>query len=383
MFSKLNLVQNFIPDNQQSILRYGNLLKTKISERIGADKINSFQARPIFTKLSDTKYFFKSFFSYKNASYLDRLFLFNLELLFTSPGLYHIVCQPEYVTSLKLLGKTTIITCHDLIPLLQEEEDLAGGLSPRSKASLLLKWWKLAYRTADHVVCISETTRQDLLRLIDINSSKTSVIYNGLNESFCAIPYEVAQQKILDYYKPVYQVPFILNVGSSYVHKNRPGVIEVFNRLACEFPNLQMVFVGKKFSEIEIEKFNQSPFKSRIHLLTNISDEFLNVLYSLASLLLCPSFYEGFGWPIIEAMACGCPAIGSNQGSQKEIVLEPTFAPNPTDYNQIADICARLLSNESYRQDISVKGLKHIEKFTMSKMIDGYISVYEKLGLIL
>ena len=295
MFPKLNLVKNFISDNQQSILRYGNILHGEVGKQIGDEKVRSFEAFPIATNLANFKLLDKNLLSQKNASYIDRLLFFNTQLLFTSPGLYHVVCQPEYVTSLVFSGKKTIITCHDLIPLLQEQENLAGGLSENSKASFLLKWWKLAYSKADHVICVSENTRKDLLKLIDIDFNKTSVIYNGLNRLFQPINHDQAKKTISQHYSGLTNLPFILNIGSSYVHKNRPGIIEVFNQLADEFPDLQMVFCGKEFSEIEIKKLNQSPYKSRIHILVDISDALLDSLYSLAKLMLFPSLYEGFG----------------------------------------------------------------------------------------
>ena len=85
--------------------------------------------------------------------------------------------------------------------------------------------------------------------------------------------------------------------------------------------------------------------------------------------------------PIIEAMTCGSPAIGSNQGSLKEIVLDSTFAPDPTDYGEITNLCRSLLINENYRQDIIAKGLKYVEKFSTNHMINQYLAVYQKLGL--
>jgi hypothetical protein len=91
--------------------------------------------------------------------------------------------------------------------------------------------------------------------------------------------------------------------------------------------------------------------------------------------------WEGFGWPVIEAMTCGCPAIGSNQGSLKEIVLESTFAPEPTDYREITNLCRYLLIDENYRQNIIAKGLKYVEKFSTNHMISQYLAVYQQLGL--
>ena len=381
MFSNVNLVLNFRADNQQSILRYGEILEYGIGNSIGKNKVKTLETSPVITNLLNRNHSSNRLFSIKNASYIDRLLFFNTRLLFSAPGLYHVVCQPEYVTSLAFSGKTTILTCHDLIPLLQEQENLAGGLSQNSKASFLLKWWRLAYTKVEHVICVSENTRNDLLKLIDINIDKTTVIYNGLNRLFQPVNHNQAKKIISQHHSDLINFPFILNVGSSYVHKNRPGIIEVFNLLADDFPDLQMVFCGKKFSEIEIQKLNQSPYKSRIHILVDVTDLLLDSLYSLARLMLFPSLYEGFGWPVIEAMACGCPAIGSNQGSLKEIVLESTFAPEPTDYREITNLCRSLLIDENYRQNIIAKGLKYVEKFSTNHMISQYLAVYQKLGL--
>lgn len=371
----LTLIQNFSVDRQESILRYGQVLQTQLTDRLGKNRVCSISAYPITTKI-----FYNENKLKKITSYIDKLLLFNARLIITpSTSLYHVVCQPEYVTS--LVGKTKLITCHDLIPLLQEKENLAGGLAPGSWSSLLLRWWELAYKSADHIVCVSESTRQDLLKLIPINQTKTSVIYNGLNREFKPVFPGKAKQLIAAYSPVLVNQPFIMNVGKPYSHKNRPGIIEVFNRLAAKFIDLQMVFCGQAFSNIENAKLTESPFKSRIHQLWNISDELLDALYSQARLLLFPSLYEGFGWPIIEAMACGCPSVGSNRGSLKEVALNSDLAPDPENYDQIAAICERLHTDINYRQDIIRRGWQHCENFTTERMINQYMELYQMLGM--
>lgn len=370
----LTLVQNFPPDRQESILRFGEILETKLSERIGSDRVYSLSAAPVTTR------FFENSKYQKFSSYIDRLLIFNTQLLTTNNNnLYHVLCQPEYVTS--LVGKIKILSCHDIIPLLQEKEKLLGGLSSNSLASFLLRWWELAFKVADRIVCGSENTKQDLLRLTNLNPDKLSVVYHGFNREYKPISPDPAKTIITNACPPLANSPFIIHVGQSYAHKNRPGVIEIFNRLAVNFPDLHLVFCGQTFSDIEQLKLSESPFQDRIHQLLDVANEILDALYSQAQFLLLPSLYEGFGLPIIEAMACGCPAIGSNKGSLKEIVLDTDFAPDPNDFDEILAICQRLLLDRDFRQTAIDRGFKHCQKFSTENMVEGYLKVYQMMGL--
>ena len=172
---------------------------------------------------------------------------------------------------------------------------------------------------------------------------------------------------------PTLPVPYILHVGGGTWYKNREGVLKIYvelrRRLGSESPN--MIMVGP-------------PLESRIHgvcFLQNVTDDLLVELYRNAALLLFPSLYEGFGWPVVEANACGCPAVASRIDSLVEAGGNAAvWIEDPRDINQAAERVIEVLHDDSARkQSRQEAGFENARRFSYREMIAQYLALYTSI----
>jgi len=165
-----------------------------------------------------------------------------------------------------------------------------------------------------------------------------------------------------------------LRQGRRYILK---GVVSAFKILKNKYSNtinkLKLVIVGKSGWADDIKE------ESDIAKLGYVSEEELPVLYSCALLFVYPSFYEGFGLPVLEAMSCGCPVITSSRGSLKEVADDSALIVEPMDDNEIAEKIYLLIRNNSLRGELIKKGLNQARKFTWEKTAAKIIKLYEGL----
>lgn len=217
-----------------------------------------------------------------------------------------------------------------------------------------------AIRKADHVVCISENTRRDLLRLLpDVDPSKVSVIYNGVeNHSFYVLP----EVKHHDY---------ALFVGRRDDYKNFLTILRPLAEL-----NIPLHIVGARLSNAEIKALDESEIQYKY--LGLVTDEELNRLYNEALFLFYPSKYEGFGLPILEAQMAGCPVLAFHASSIPEIIGDPQLMLNEITADAIASRVA-LFRDPENRAKIVSAGLANASRFTWERMAEAYLQLYQTL----
>jgi len=182
---------------------------------------------------------------------------------------------------------------------------------------------------AQKVACVSEQTKSDVLRLTFLDESAVSVICVGLNYPYTPMTAREAKQR-LEALGISLNCRFILHVGANHWYKNRMGVLSIFERLLkLKQSELYLVMVGKPMTD-EMRYFIKThKLANKLIELVKVDNENLRSLYSSATALLFPSLQEGFGWPIIEAQACGCPVFTSNRppmndvGGEAAIYIEP------------------------------------------------------------
>src|SRR5260370_25109365 len=174
------------------------------------------------------------------------------------------------------------------------------------------------------------------------------------------------------------EIPFVLHVGSNLRRKNRHGVLRIFARCKEKW-NARLVFVGDALTPKLLSLAERLGISDRVTQVPDASGELLEALYNRALALLYPSRFEGFGWPVIEAQACGCPVVCSNAGPLPEAAGDAGVFHDPDDEAGFAADLLRL-RDPAQRAIWSEKSLRNAERFSTSGMIAGYIDIYRSLG---
>ena len=255
----------------------------------------------------------------------------------------------------------TVVTIHDLGYL--HEPDAHTDWSRR-----YLDWsTRWSVHAARHVVAISESTRQDLIDRYRVRPDRISVIYHGVDEQFRpAGKASIAHARRAIGIEP--DDRFVLFVGTLQPRKNLARLIEAFEVIADEQPDLKLVLAGRrgwKMDEIDYA-IATSRHRARIMLPGHVADADLPALYTSAEVVVLVSLYEGFGLPALEAMACGAPVLVSNRGSLPEVTDDVAINIDPLDVNAIVAGLRRLLL-PAERTRRSTQGIEHAARFTWQK----------------
>jgi glycosyltransferase involved in cell wall biosynthesis len=195
------------------------------------------------------------------------------------------------------------------------------------------------YSKGKHFITTSENTKADLRRFLLTQPLSVNVIYNGLNQPFTPHNIEEARSIVGAEIRRPIDEGYLLHVGGNHWYKNRIGIIEIYNawRL-CTKKQLPLLLIGEAPSASLQEAYASSPYKEDIIILVGISDSIVRLAYAGATLFLFPSLAEGFGWPIAEAMASGCPVITTNEAPMTEVAGNAGFhiSRRPFDKTEVA-----------------------------------------------
>ncbi len=255
------------------------------------------------------------------------------------------------------LGKPYIITVHDLVRLCFPFTDETLGEKVGLKLDIL------GLKRAEHIIAVSSCTKEDLMRYLGIPESRISVIYNGVDRSI----FKPVDRKIFDF-------PYLLYVGTERPRKNLATLLFAFALLKRDgmLKNYKLVKVGDagrsdKFRQATLEEIRRLELWDDVIFVEHVPDRELATYYSSALALVMPSFYEGFGLPLLEAMACGCPVICSNTSSLPEVAGEAALLFPPHDAKELASKIKLLLTEPSIRNKLIQKGFERIEHFSWEK----------------
>ena len=236
-----------------------------------------------------------------------------------------------------------------------------------------------AVRHADHILADSEATRQDLMNMLHVPPGKITVHLLGVDESFQPQPDEICQQVRQELDLPP---TYILYVGTFEPRKNIGGLIEAYHHLLRNLPDAPpVVLAGRRgwlFDET-MAKINSMNLSHRILWRENIPQSVMPALYSMASMLVLPSFYEGFGFPALEAMACGTIPIVSNRASLPEVVGEVGLRVEPDDTAALADAMQHALTMPEWRAQMQQAGRERAATFTWEQTARTTLAIYNTL----
>ncbi|MGC8560921.1 MAG: glycosyltransferase family 4 protein [Phycisphaerae bacterium] len=270
-----------------------------------------------------------------------------------------------------------IITCHDVIPLILSLQE-AGGAKARYRR-LWRNWLKLQCRRADRIVTISECSRRDIKNVLHVEPGKIHVVPPALYQADSRrSATEFAQHS--QFQSDNRQL--ILSVGRRAPYKNLFGLIQAFARLVkTGNSSCRLLIIGPtdpRYGEPEslVAKLGLS---DSVTFTGYISDSDLAELYSRASLFVCPSLYEGFGLPVLEAMAAGVPVVSSNRSSLPEACGDAALLVDPTDSEAMAEAMGRVLCDARLADQLRAAGRQHVAQFSPGRMAEQLLKIYSEL----
>jgi glycosyltransferase involved in cell wall biosynthesis len=253
--------------------------------------------------------------------------------------------------------KPFVLTIYDMI------HELFPEYFPSSKTSRNKE--KLA-KEASLIIAISENTKKDIVKIFGIDADKIKVIYLGVS------PLPV----VCDVNIPIPK-DFLLFVGQRYEYKNFLTLAESIREILIQRSLSLICFGGGSFTQKEMAKLRELDLSDSVISLSG-NDQMLAHLYRGAIAYVCPSRYEGFGIPVLEAMSCGCPVASSNVSSLPEVGGDAASYFSPGDKASITEAIERIVSDVGYRQELIERGLVQAGKFTWEKTVGQTGSVYEE-----
>lgn len=233
-------------------------------------------------------------------------------------------------------------------------------------------------KKADLVISVSQNATNEIIRHLKIQRKKLKTVHHGVGENFQVIRDENRLKAV----REKYNLPgkFILYVGQIYPMKNFSGIVRSYSQIRNKIPH-KLIIVGKATLKYEkevalIDELGLSNYVTRVGV---IPDEDLPVFYNLAELFLFPSLYEGFGIPLLEAMACGCPVVTSNRGSCPEVVGDAASIVDPYDIADISNAIYLALTDRVLRDALIEKGLLRVKDFTWESTAKNTLSALTRL----
>ena len=286
--------------------------------------------------------------------------------LLPGAGLFH---ATEHLL-LPLRSIPGVLTVHDLI-----FRHLPEHHKPLNRIYLNLAL-PLYCRRATHIVAISDCTRRDLLAAYDVPPEKITVIHEAADRRFC--PQALDR---VDAVRRRYRLPerYILCVGTIEPRKNLTRLLHAFQALAVDDLSEALVIVGQRgwlygdfFAELA-----RSPVRDRVIFPGYVPDEALPAIYAGAQALAFPSLYEGFGLPVLEAMACGTPVACSGTSSLPEVAGDAALTFDPHSQRAIAETLRRVLEDADLRSELVQRGLRQAARFSWERVAEETTSVYD------
>jgi len=254
-------------------------------------------------------------------------------------------------------------------------------------------YWKIFFpiyiKKANKIIAISESTKKDLIKFLNVNPKKIVTIYEGFNKKlFYKKDKESCKKGVNNFLKNrniqikgFFNKKIILSVNTIQPNKNISSLIKSFDDLAKKNEDFILLIAGKKgwkYQEI-FKTYNKSKYKPRIFFLDFVPDNILSDLYNTAEVFVYPSFYEGFGLPILEAQACGCPVVTSKISSMPEVAGKGVLLVNPYNTEEIGNAIFKIINDKKLRQEIIIKGFENIKRFSWEKCARETLKVYEEV----
>ncbi|MEO1287414.1 MAG: glycosyltransferase family 1 protein [Chloroflexota bacterium] len=265
----------------------------------------------------------------------------------------------------------TIVTVHDMSYV-----RVPDAASPRLRAYLDAVVPR-STRRADHIIADSQATKDDLIEFYQLPENEITVLLSGIDSRYQVIDDDLWLMTIRNYYR-IPSVPYLFTVGTIQPRKNYSRVIRALKQLRNTGYDLHLVIAGGKgWLEDEMyQTLEETGLNNVDHLIGYAKDEHLAGLYSGAEAVVFPSLYEGFGFPVLEGMACGTPVVTSNVSSLPEVAGEVAIMVDPYDVEAIANAIRRVLDDSDLRAEMIHRGFEQASRFTWEKSARHLRNIY-------
>jgi len=293
-----------------------------------------------------------------------KILIFSGKIFFRKYDLYW---QPNFIPNKNIEAKKTVVTVHDFSCILYKD------FHPKEHIEYFENNFFQNIVLSDFIITGSHYTKKEILERVDFDEKKIKVIYHGIDHKIFKVRKELSTPLKLP-------KKFILSVGSIEPRKNLIGLLKAYNILEDRIKKeYKLVLVGFKGWENDEMMNLIKKNKNNVSYLGFISDEELAKVYNLASLFVFPSFYEGFGLPPLEALACGTPVASSNTSSMPEICKDAALYFDPYNIQEIKEKIELLLGDEMLQKSLVQTGLQRVKNFAWEKSAKEHLTVFKKV----
>ncbi len=289
----------------------------------------------------------------------------------------------------RLIGRPDVLHSPDFVappvkaPIIATIHDLSYLVVPEFAHPSLKRYLEASVprtlRRASHVIAVSEMTRQDIIERYHVEPSRVSTIYNGVDGWFYE-PDQAAVDRAIEHFG--LRRPYFIIVGTVEPRKNHLALLHAFAQLYEKRKDVSLAIAGSPgwLSEPIIAEIEKAAMSMPVRYLRFVDDTWIPALYAGSVALVAPSWYEGFGLPVLEAMACGAAVITSDRGSLPEVAGGNAILVPPGDIEELAASMERLLDDSKLRNDLVRRGREHAASFSWRAAAEEHVRLYRQVA---
>ncbi len=358
----------------RSMLRYGLELGNALRSKLGAGwTFQDCNAAP-----ADLTRTLQGQLGYRAATALVRYIGYPFKASRLEADVFHILDHSYAHLLLSLDSRRSVVTCHDLIPLLISRGVLDIPMPSHVGWSFFFRM-RLMKRAA-YIISVSESTRRDIIRYLGVDPERIITIANGVSQAFHPDCDRQKTAQLTNLLHIQADAKVVLNVSGNSGYKNIQSILRAMNILRQRRLKVVFLRVGEDFSPAEKQLVEELKLSDCVRYVGSPkSDEDLIHFYQLAHVFAFPSLYEGFGWPPVEAMRCGTPVVASNAGSLPEVLGDAALLVDPKDSLGLADAVGALMQNPSLHAEMAARGLKRAGQYTWDRTAEQTRGVYQRV----
>lgn len=369
---RIVLIGNYAPDCQESMLRYAQMMLRGLSRTRHDVTLVAPHALLNPGQRGNTG-------AWKWLGYLDKYWAGTgaISRAVHTADLVHVCDHSNAVYIPRNPDRPYVVSCHDLLAVrgaLGEDTDCPASPVGRYLQRAILS----GLRRAHAVACVSRATLSDAQRLLGMDfAGLLALIPNALNYPYHRLDEQEARRRVAACGLAA-GCSYILHVGNDHPRKNRALVLEAFARVCTAWPG-KLVLAGEPMREQLRSRARDLGVAERVVEVVKPGNELLEALYNAAHALVFPSRFEGFGWPIIEAQACGCPVICSDRAPLPEVAGKGAILCPAEDAAAVGDAIVSLGRDPHRREDLRRLGADNAARYGLDAMVRQFLDVYERL----